>query len=76
MTMGLNFNRSSYRHIIRAQELCEQGGGLGSSPVPLAPLVSVLATPRGPFGTHFGQNIKVRLLDLQTGSFGKWSCTN
>ena len=32
-------------------------------------LTSVPATPKGSFGTHFGENIKARLSDLQTGSF-------
>ena len=41
-----------------------------------APLATVPATPWGSFGTHFGENIKVGLYDLQTGSFVEWPCTN
>ena len=41
-----------------------------------APLATVPATPRGSFGTHFGENIKVGLFDLQTGRFVEWPCTN
>ena len=35
-----------------------------------------LQHPRRSFGIHFGENIKVRLFDQQTGSFEEWPGTN
>ena len=35
---------------------------------PLA-IANMPAKPKGSFGTHFGENIKVGLFDLETGSF-------